>query len=474
MKRPHIVLITADELRKDSLSYYGNKAIRTPNLDELACESLVFDRAFTASPWCMPSRCAIATGLLPHNNGAYSNFRECRIEEDVPTLFSELKRGGYRTSVFGKCHFTPVPYGETRKDRTLPYDEFRAYYQSLGIDDLALQDGKQVSAWFKDDYSKELEEQGLLEAYRDAVWNKAAQKVYPSPVPEPWHPDSWVGRKAAEYISSYNQEEPLFTWVSFSGPHYPFDAPSEYYNAVDMSLARKRELKPGEFDDPSRIHHTSYHGPGGIDGAVTAPDLACKNYSEAYWDELTRNYFANIVQIDTYIGQIVHTIKANLGDNTLIIFTADHGEMLGHHGVWGKHNCAYEDVWNVPLIVQYPGEKQAVSYSQEKVMLTDILATCLKAAKLPKVQSDGNDFKEIADQGGYAYVISEGEGFVAISDGEIKYIQVNKPDERFAELIDLRQDPHEFDNRIENPAYTAHLIRLQRKLTEVFMEKVLA
>ncbi|WP_248925963.1 sulfatase [Paenibacillus hamazuiensis] len=473
MNRPHIVLITADELRKDSLSCYGNEAIRTPNLDELAGESLMFDRAYTSSPWCLPSRCAIVTGRLPHNNGAYSNFRECRLDEGVPTLFSELKRGGYRTSVFGKCHFIPVNYGETRKDRTLPYEEHRRYYRSLGMDDLYLQDGKLVSAWHYDDYSVELEDQGLLEAYRAAAWDKATQKVYPSPLPKEWHPDSWVGRKAEEYISSYDKEDPLFAWVSFSGPHYPFDAPAEYYGHVNMDLARKREVKQGEFDDASRIHHTSYHGPGRIDGSAAAPDRACKNYTDEYWRRLTRNYYANIVQIDEWIGRILAAVKKKLGDNTLLIFTADHGEMLGHHGIWGKYNCAYEDVWNVPLLARYPGESAGVRVN-EKVMLTDIMPTCLKAAQLPPVPSDGFDLKDIVAQGGHPYVFCEGEGFAAISDGEMKYVQVNKPDERFAELLDLRQDPHEFDNVIDDPAHAAHLCRLQRELTELFMRKLLA
>ncbi|TBL81967.1 sulfatase [Paenibacillus thalictri] len=473
MNRPHIVLITADELRKDGLSCYGNEAIRTPNLDRLAGESLMFERAYTNSPWCLPSRCAIATGRLPHNNGAYSNFRECRMGQEVPTLFSELKRGGYRTSVFGKCHFIPVKYAETRKDKTLPYDDYRDYYMSLGIDDLCLQDGKLVSAWHYDDYSKELEAHGHLQAYRDAAWNKETQKVYPSPLPKEWHPDSWVGRKAAEYIASYDGQEPLFTWVSFSGPHYPFDAPADYYDKVDMSRAQPRHVKQGEFDPESRIHHTSYHGPGRIDGSAAAPDRACKNFSDEYWDTLTRNYFANIVQIDEYIGCILDAVKARFGDNVLIIFTADHGEMLGHHGIWGKNNCAYEDVWNVPLLVQYPGEKEHVRLD-EKVMLVDIMPTCLKAAQLPPVVSDGDDFKHIAAQGGHPYVICEGEGFAAISDGETKYIQVNKPDENFAELVHLPQDPYEFDNAVEAPEHAARLFRLQRKLAEVFMQNILA
>jgi arylsulfatase len=150
--RPSILLITADELRKDALGCYGNKMITTPSLDALAGRSIVAERAYCVSPWCLPSRCAILTGLYPHHSGAYSNFRKCDLNKGIPNLFNVLKQHDYSTSLVGKCHFAPVPYGSVRSDVTLPYDQFRDYYLSLGIDHLDLQDDKQVSVWFYNDY----------------------------------------------------------------------------------------------------------------------------------------------------------------------------------------------------------------------------------------------------------------------------------------------------------------------------------
>lgn len=470
--KPHIVLITADELRKDALGCYGNEAVATPNLDRLAAASWKFERAYTASPWCLPSRCALVTGKLPHNNGAYSNFRECRLDPETPNLMRTLKQGGYRTSVFGKCHFIPVKYSETRSDRTLPYEAHRSYYLSLGIDELQLQDGKLVSAWYYDDFSKELDAQGMLEAYRAAAWDKAAMKVYPYPLPGEWHPDRWVGRKAAEFIAGYDREEPLFTWISFSGPHYPFDAPAEYNAKVNRTKLPERHVKAGELDDPARIHHSSYHGPGRIDGAGAAPDKACKNYTGDYWERLTVSYYANIALIDEQIGHILEAVRERLGDNTVIIFTADHGEMLGHHGIWGKNNCAYEDVWNVPLLVKFPGEA-AQEHAEAKVMLTDLMATCLTAAGLPLPATDGVDLKTLLQSGGRRYVVCEGEGFAAISDGSVKYIQVDKPEETFTELIDLSSDPNEFHNALGQERLADKSFELQRALTHMFMRTLL-
>ncbi|WP_206105412.1 sulfatase [Paenibacillus thalictri] len=481
-QRPHILFITTDELRKMTLSCYGGRSVNTPHIDAIGEKGIRFDSAYTASPWCLPSRCAMLTGQFPHNSGAYSNFRKCELSAGIPNMFQAFGGNGYQTALIGKCHFTPVPYKETRPDVTLPYDEFRDYYMSLGLDHLDLQDDKQVSVWFYDDYAKELDAAGYLEAYRRDTWDiKGKSKVFPFPGPEEWHPDSWVGRKALSYIENYDADTPLFAWVSFSGPHYPFDAPESYYDRVDMTQDEPRRVRDGELDDPQRIHYRSMHGPGNIDGAGAAPERACKNYTEAYWHELRRNYYANMAQIDDYVGQIVQAAERKFGGNVLVIFTADHGEMLGNHGIWGKNDCMYEDVWNVPLLVRYPETGGAAETAElhgvvtdARVMLTDIMATCLAAAGLPEVPGDGRDFLQSMRDGGHRYVFAEGEGFIAVSDGTLKYVQTQKDGLAYAEMFDLSNDPHEYENIVEKPEYAAPLARLRKAIIDHFMPKLLA
>ncbi|TVY11095.1 sulfatase family protein [Paenibacillus cremeus] len=480
-QRPHILFITTDELRKQTLSGYGGQTIRTPNIDAIGAQGIQFDNAYTASPWCLPSRCAMLTGQFPHNSGAYSNFRKCELSADVPNMFQAFNGHGYQTALFGKCHFTPVPYSETRADVTLPYETFRDYYLSLGMKHLDLQDDKQVSVWFYDDYAKELDAAGYLDPYRRDTWDvQGKRKVFEFPGPAEWHPDSWVGRKALNYIENYDAdgEEPLFAWVSFSGPHYPFDAPKEYYERVDMTKDEPRRIRDDEYDDPKRIHYRSFHGPGNIDGAGPAPGKACKNYTDEYWHELRRNYYANMAQIDDYVGLIVEAAERKFGDNVMIIFTADHGEMLGNHSIWGKNDCMYEDVWNVPLLVRYPrsstaGAMQGV-VTEAKVMLTDIMATCLAAAGLPEVPTDGRDFLQSMQDGGHPYVFAEGEGFIAVSDGTLKYVQTLKGGAEYAEMFDLEKDPHEYENVIERSEYAPDLARLRKAIINHFMPKLLA
>ncbi len=472
-QQAHIVLITADELRKDALSCYGNRVIQTPHLDRLASHGTRYNRAYANSPWCLPSRCSLATGLYPHNNRAYSNFRDCRLDPALPNIYNTLGNAGYQVAHIGKCHYTPVPYSETRPDQTLPYDKFREYYVSLGIDHLALQDDKQVSVWFYDDYSQELDAAGYLEAYRDATWDRSNQKVFEFPGPAEWHPDSWVGRKAVEYVESYDADQPTFMWISFSGPHFPMDAPADYFERVDLSIVNERVFDPTEFDDPSRIHHDSYHsGSGGrIEGKGQAPDQACKNYPESYWHDLRRNYFANVALIDDQIGRILDALQTRFGDNVLVIFTADHGEMLGNHGLWGKNNCAYEDVLNVPLLMKYPDVVHA-DVTDELVMLVDVLPTCLQAARVENVVTDGVPLPDRRATSGADFVLAEGEGFLSISDGTTKFNRVNNMGD-YTELIDLANDPHEFKNCINDPAYTQQLTRLQGYLVDIMLDYAL-
>ena len=478
---PAIVLITCDELRADALSCYGGTAVATPHLDRLAQQGVRFTRAYTASPWCLPSRASILTGLYPHNHRAYSNFRDCRLDRARPNLYNTLRAQGYRTVHVGKCHYAPVPYGTTAPDRTLPYAAFRDYYLSLGIDDLDLQDDKQVSVWFYDDYARELDQAGYLAAYRAAVWDRSSSKVFDFPAPAEWHPDAWVGRKAVQRILVAPDGAPPFVWVSFSGPHFPFDAPAEYLARVDEGQVGAGVFEEGELDDPARIHHTSYHGGGGIEGAGSAPNKACKQYPPEYWRRLRRTYFANVALLDDQIGRVLDAVQARFGDHALVLFTTDHGEMLGNHRLWGKNNCAYEDVWRVPLLARFPagaaGAALHGSTGDGMVSLVDLAPTCLRAAGVTAngeaLTFDGVPLEDLVRAGGREFVLAEGEGFVAISDGVTKYVTARWGGQRFRELLDLEADPHEFRSVLGQPEYAARHLALADTLERTLVDALL-
>jgi arylsulfatase A-like enzyme len=452
-----------DELHKGALSCCGAAAIETPHLDRLAAESWTFDRAYTASPLCLPSRASLATGLWPHNHGAISNHPPSALDRQLPNVYTCLRAAGYATAHVGKCHYLPVPYGETRPNVTLPYDGFGQYYRSLGIDHLDLQDDKQVSVWFYDDYARELEQAGYLRAYRDAVWDGQRRKVFPFPGPAEWHPDAWVGRKAVEYLDRQDSAQPTFLWVSFSGPHYPFDPPAPYLDRVDPDAVGMGHFQAGEFDDPSKIHYRSYHGPGLIDGAGPAGG-ACKRYEDAYWLALRRHYLANVAQIDEQIGRILDAVRRTLGKETLIVFTCDHGEMMGNHRLWGKHACGYEDVTRVPLFVRLPAQQSGRAVDA-LVSLVDVLPTTLGVAGIEPPPHDGRDLRQSADQGGHPLAFSEADGFISATDGRFKYVHYHR-DQQLAELYDLERDPNEYQNRIEHVDYARVLAGLRASVID--------
>ncbi|MCL2363721.1 MAG: sulfatase-like hydrolase/transferase [Defluviitaleaceae bacterium] len=474
MNKPAIVLITCDELRRDGLSLYGNQSISTPHLDKLASASMRFDNCYTPSPLCLPARCAIATGLFPHNSGAYSNFRECPLNTGLPNIFTLLKKSGYRASMFGKCHFVPA-VDERATATTTVETEYRDQYLALGIDDLYLQDDKAGSIWFYDDYSRELEAAGYLDAYRERQWNKKEYaSVFDFPGPAQWHPDIRVADKTCEYLEKYDREEAPFLWLSFSGPHYPFDPPAQYLSRVDASKMNKRVYDKNEFDNPNRVHHTSYHGPAGIDACNRAKDGACKNFTEEYWERLRVAYNANIALIDDQIGRVLEVVRQKFGDNAMIIFTTDHGELLGDHGLWGKHNCVYDSVWRTPLFIQFPHGAHAGEVAEAKVNTMDLLPTILRVADIDTdVRFDGRELISHAAAGGYDYIFAEAEGLMAVTDGVYKYCYARFGDKDFHELMNLEADPNEFNNFYNDPTHNETLIRLQKQIIERLVKDVL-
>lgn len=470
--QPHVLLITADELRPDALGCYGNEGIGTPHIDHLADEGTRFDEAYTVSPWCLPARASLVTGLFPHNSGAFTNYRGWagRLDPDLPNLYTLLGDAGYTTAHVGKCHYAPVPFEERVEGETASYDRYDRYYRGLGMDHLILQDDKQVSTWFADDYSRALATAGYRERYREAIFQDNNRKVFTFPGPEEWHPDAWVGDRAVEFIENYDRTDPLFTWVSFSGPHYPFDPPEHYLDAVDMDKVPPRRVSESEFTDSSKIHYGSYHGAETI-RRVDANGVAdaTKDLSDDYWNELQRHYYANVALIDNRVGKVVDAARSKLGQNTLIVFLADHGEMLGDHSLWGKHNCAYEPVWRIPLIVdsQQFGQGDTID---ARIMLTDVGATIMAAGGVDSADVDGVPLHTLVEAGGHECVFAEGGGFAAVKRGRQKYVHVSQGGEAYTEFYNLDLDPDEFHDRSDESAVQRDVADLRSILVRRFLD----
>ncbi len=456
MKQPNILFITTDEQHMRTLTCYGSKAGVTPVLDTLAQNSDVYEQAYTVSPVCLPARCAFMTGMYPHHSGSVSNVFGASVSRSYPNLFTELKKQGYITALHGKCHFIPVPYPATRRDMTLEYEHFMTYYRSLGMDKLSLQDDKNNSLWYYDDYAKELFRRGMLKKCRYEAHEKPDNPgYYDFPFSSDMHPDAWVAQKAIEDIRSRSTKEPNFLWVSFSGPHYPVDTPAEYIEKVDPDKMEPRIFREDEWEDETKFHFRGYHGPGTTEGSGHVRDGAQKHYSEAYWTEWRRRYLGNLALIDEGIGRILDAARDKFGDNLTVIFTTDHGEMMGNHSLWGKNGALFEDVLRIPLLVHQPGQTTGRKI-KETVSSLELFPTILTYAGAPIPDScDGTTLESMVRSGGRPYIISECDNRVAVIKDGLK-LELNRSDlgqRTYKELYDLSKDPYEFINRYEDEEY---------------------
>jgi arylsulfatase A-like enzyme len=449
--RPTILLITADEMNREALSCYGATSHATPNIDRLAESGTLFTSAYTTSPVCLAARCSLATGLYPHNNRSTNNNTGRSLGLDVPNIFTLLGEAGYRTSMHGKCHFIPVPYAYIERDFTREYEHFIHYYRSLGMDHLDLMDDPQVSAWFYDDYAKDMERQGLLAGFRRCVWecHDKTQEfpcpgVFRFPGPDHMQPDSWVGERTLDYIETCDHDGPAFIWMSFGGPHYPTCAPPKYYDLIDMDRDRPRRLREDEWEDTSKSNWKNGGG-GNADGDGYAPNREQKNFDEDYWRAWRHGYYASCVQIDDYVGRVVSAARQRWGDHVMVIFTADHGDMMGDHGFWGKG--LYDQGTRVPLVVSFPDGSHAGESSDALVQTADLLPTVLGAAGARPSPCDGRELQTWMAEGGRPFAVAEcGESSIMITDKRLKYTFTTRGEQEFHGLYDLETDPHEFEN----------------------------
>ena len=458
VQKPSILLITTDEQHRDTV-YREDMPYCLPAIRSLMDRSEVYEETYSASPVCLPARCTFMTGLAPHRTGCISNNFGATLPQQLPNLFTCLKQAGYTSSMHGKCHFAPCPYPAVRPYLTQGYETFLTYYRSLGMDHLDLQDDKNITMWYYDDCSIDMEKQGILAPYREAfVTRRTVGELPDYPLPADTHPDSWTGRKALEYLEQCSADQPHFMWVSFSGPHYPMDVPSEYMDRVNMDRDIPREFRDGEWDDESKHNRMGYFGTGPCtEGSGNAPDGAQKNFDECYWRRWRQKYYANIVQIDDWIGRIVDKARAIWGDNLAIVFTSDHGDMMGNHSLWGKNSALYDDVLRVPLLVSRPGQKCGVRIKQ-RVSSCDVFPTILElgGCRLPE-RLDGIPLS--TETVGHRVIFSSCEGRVAVLDGMMKLclnavgFEYREGARIYRELYDLSRDPHEYINVYDDPGY---------------------
>jgi choline-sulfatase len=359
MARPNVVFVIADQHRWDFMGYEGNGMTYTPHLDRLAAAGTLFRAAYTTSPLCCPSRAAIASGRYGMNSGCFTNLHQ--LPPGTPSFVEQFRRQGYRTCAIGKTHMEIHAY-----DSDLTSDAHRAYMDSLGWDEVDEISGNgMLKTGIRCAYSEYLRKEGVfdqvLEFYRQ--WHYFMDSSAPPrragdpsfvchewSLPGAYQEAAFVGDRAVEWLREQDGGRPFFLHVGFAGPHSPIE-PSPGY----LDPYRDREEAP----------------PWGVESAP------------GWLPDGRRGYRAMIGQIDAYVGRIYDCLaEKGLAEETIWVYTADHGEMAGDHGLFGK-TCFYEPSVRVPLIVAGPGVRPG-QRSPALVELIDLGATLCELASVPR------------------------------------------------------------------------------------------
>jgi len=467
---PNIVLIMSDQHRADMMGCAGDVSMITPALDALAGEGVRFSRLSCQGPLCMPARASFMTERYVRDHGVYTNWEE--VPEDSPTYVWSLREAGYHTALIGKAHLY--------RDENLiaaHIDELAYRLMALGFSEVHETGDKFLPA-VPTAYSDYLAGRGLLETYKGHIADRSYHgenengqnptKRVPMwdstsvPIPLDAYVDAWHGRLAAQWIEQYHRPDPFFLFVGFPGPHDPWDAPAE-------AVARYKDV---EISMPSSTVRPTLEDTGRY--AALLRSFLWLSDSETMSDDairgMRRSYAADVSIIDEAVGSIVDSLRRReLLDNTWVIYTSDHGEMGGNHGLMSK--CVmYQQAVRVPLIMRPPAgcPAKVVDCLVEHV---DVPATVRDIAAAPPVP-DGEGHSLLADFSGEApsprqVVVSENWGFAAFETDRYKLV-VDEDALSPCQLFDLVEDPSEDHNLVADPEAKAVVAQLMNDYVRPF------
>ncbi|MDE6826079.1 MAG: arylsulfatase [Paramuribaculum sp.] len=455
-KKPNIIFIITDQQRGDALGCAGKYGILTPNLDSLAADGYYFNNAYSAAPSSTPARSGLLTGLSPWHHGllGYAN----KIGEHYPFEMPLMIRDhGYLTLGIGKMHWTPQ-------------NALHGFHATL-IDE----SGRVESPDFCSDYRKWFQTMapGQNPDATGLDWNGHGAAAYK--LDEDLHPTAWTGATAEQTIRHFDPdgEQPLFLKISFARPHSPYDPPQrilDMYEGIEIPTPAQGEWSKSlgaDITDPAQN-----------------PTAAFAQFSDDYITNTRRHYYASVTFIDEQVGKIVRALKdKGMYDNTIILFTSDHGDMMGDHHSWRK-TYAYEGSAAIPMIMKTPASVSTIlpkgSVVEQPVELRDILPTFIDIAggEVPQ-QMDGRSMLTLVTEENpewrrwidleHATCYTDHNYWCGLTDGKLKYIWFLRTGEE--QLFDLTADPDECVNVVGDKRYASTAEEMRRALAEHLSER---
>ena len=445
MSQPNILLIMADQMSAKALPMYGHKVVRSPALARLAAEGVVFENAYCNSPLCGPSRLSMMSGLLPHKIGAYDNAPE--FPASTPTFAHYLRLAGYLTCLSGKMHFAGP-------------DQLHGYEERLTTD-IYPSDFGWTPNWAEPEARVRFQDmQNVIEAGPCA---RSLQIDYDDEVA--YQAERWLYDQARR-----KGRQPFMLTVSFTSPHDPYVALPAFwdlYKDEEIDLPEVGAIPHNRMDAHSRRIHEHYSV-----GQATVTDEILRR--------TRRGYYASISYIDDKVATLMATLEqSGLAEDTIVIFTSDHGDMMGERGLYYKKTF-FEWSARVPLLVHAPG-RYAAHRVAAPVSLVDLLATLQDLA--------GGDAEEILETDGASLAghlaqrptpsrpvagefLAEGvfEPTFMLRDGRYKlhYSELDPP-----LLFDLEEDPLELTDLAASPEHGETLARLTARAAELWDAKAI-
>ncbi len=463
---PNILFIFTDQHRLSGVGCYGETPCQTPNIDRLASEGVRFETAYTVCPVCSPARGTVMTGLFPHSHGICSNVHNlgCSTHElnDHPDLLSRrLQSAGYLCGYSGKWHL-----GNNRK-KAFINDSVMSVPTKVGF---VGQDfpGHGGGGFNYPEYKEYLAENG---------WE---HEVTPSENPDEWlrcgvlnGPEEstvpyFLTQNSINLMEQARQEDkPFFMWHNFWGPHSPYFATQKFYDIYkDMEIPEwpnyRWDATADEMPRQVKIH----------------PDAGSKSWED--WAEMIRYYYAFTTMIDHQIGRMLDYLdESGLAENTIVVFSADHGETLGSHGgLVDKGWQHFEEIQRIPFIVRTPGETNPGTVRNEWISSADFYPTFLDIAGV-----EAENFGDVKLQGESVLPLLRGEDvkwrdtvfteFYGVNSTSATMISVRRGNLKYGwncsnmdEFYDLETDPHEMNNLIKDPKYTGKIKELREVMAD--------
>jgi uncharacterized sulfatase len=489
--RPNILLITSDQQHWHTLGLL-NAEVKTPNLDRLAREGTLFQRAYCPNPTCSPTRSSIITGLYPSQHGCWS--LGTKLSEDVHTVGEDFTAAGYRTALIGKAHFQPLrgtdEYPSLEAYPTLQDLEFWRKFDEpfYGFEQVELARNHADEAHVGQHYALWLEEKGChnwRDYFRPPTGNNNTQK-HKWLIPEEYHYDTWIADRTMARLEEYQKnDENFFLWASFFDPHPPYLVPEPWDTMYDPDDLIVPGVTPGEHErNPPHFKLTQQKEPNY--GAWEEPEGKAMHGFHSHLHntkELAKDiaiYYGMISLMDKYIGQILDKLRSlGLERNTLVVFTSDHGHFFGQHGLIAKGPFHYEDMIRVPFIARYPGKIPAGKQSDALQSLVDLAPSFLSVAGLPIPRTMTGLNQKPAWTGQRRSVRDHVlvENHHQPTSIHIKtwvderYKLTVYYDRNYGELFDLQIDPNEVNNLWNRPEFADLKAELLLKLIHAEMGK---